>query len=104
MPGIIPPFCLKFRMGEMVLRERKSPSWKGAFEVVGEEIRSGEVEKKDYTESGFCHSEEQGDEESNNNKRFFAEFILSPKIRPFVSLRVTGGEGLKMTRTEGSWN
>jgi hypothetical protein len=33
MPGIIPPFCLKFRMGEMVLRERKGPSRKGSLEV-----------------------------------------------------------------------
>jgi hypothetical protein len=38
MPGIIPPFCLKFRMGEMVLRERKSSSRKGAFEILGKEI------------------------------------------------------------------
>jgi hypothetical protein len=38
MPGIIPPFCLKFRMREMVLRERKSSSRKGPLEVVTEEI------------------------------------------------------------------
>ena len=29
--------------------------------------------------------------------RFFTEFILSLKIRPFVSLRVTEGEGFRMT-------
>jgi hypothetical protein len=35
MPGIIPPFGFKFRMRKMVLRERKSPSRKGAFEILG---------------------------------------------------------------------
>jgi hypothetical protein len=30
-------------------------------------------------------------------QRFFTEFILSLKIRPFVSLRVTGGKGFRMT-------
>jgi hypothetical protein len=30
-------------------------------------------------------------------QRFFTEFTLSLKIRPFVSLRVTGGEGFRMT-------
>jgi len=38
MPGIIPPFCPKFRMGEMVPREGKSPSREGPFEILGEEI------------------------------------------------------------------
>jgi len=32
--------------------------------------------------------------------RFFTEFTLSLKIRPFVSLRVTGGEGFRMTDEE----
>jgi hypothetical protein len=38
MPGIIPPFCLKLRMREMALRERKDSSWKGAFKVFREKI------------------------------------------------------------------
>jgi hypothetical protein len=71
-------------MGEMVLRERKNLSRKGPLEILGMEIRSGEVEKKDYPESGFCHSEEQGDEESSN-KRFFTEFTL----RSFTPFRMT---------------
>jgi hypothetical protein len=83
-------------MGEMVLREGKSPSRKGPLEILGKGIRSGEVEKKDYPESAFCHSEEQGDEESSN-KRFFTEFTLSRKPRPFASLRVTHDEGFRMT-------
>jgi hypothetical protein len=29
--------------------------------------------------------------------RFFAEFILSPQERFFAALRMTGGEGLRMT-------
>jgi hypothetical protein len=33
----------------------------------------------------------------SRRQRFFTEFILSLKIRPFVSLRVTGGEGFRMT-------
>jgi len=33
----------------------------------------------------------------SRKQRFFTEFILSPKIRPFVSLRVTRGEGFRMT-------
>jgi hypothetical protein len=35
---IIPPFRLKFRMGEMVLRERESPSGKRPLEVFGEKM------------------------------------------------------------------
>jgi hypothetical protein len=96
MARIVPPFCFKFRMGEMISRKGENSSWKGPLEIVREEVESSEVKKKDCPESGSRHSEEQGDEESNN-KRFFTEFTLSRKPRPFALLRVTHGEGFRMT-------
>jgi hypothetical protein len=35
--------------------------------------------------------------------RFFTEFTLSQKARPFASLRVTHGEGFRMTKSV-FWN
>jgi len=33
----------------------------------------------------------------SDNRRFFAEPVLEPELRPFASLRVTAGEELRMT-------
>jgi hypothetical protein len=99
MARIVPPFCFEFRMGEMISRKGENSSWKGPLEVLGEEIAiSNKIDDEDYPKSDSCHSEERSDEESNI-RRFFTEFTLSRKPRPFALLRVTHGEGFRMTIT-----
>jgi hypothetical protein len=99
MARIVPPFCFEFRMGEMISRKGENSSRKGPLEVLGEEIAiSNKIDGEDYQKSDSCHSEERSDEESNI-RRFFTEFTLSRKPRPFALLRVTHGEGFRMTIT-----